>query len=83
MTISYEPLSDVLTITLQAAPVAQTQMQGASSVGFDATGAPVSIAIPNASTQLWEHGGQIEVLLPQVQTTQTVVTQVVERPNFS
>lgn len=80
MLISYEPNSDVLTITVGAVPIAQTQMQGAVSVGFDATGAPVSVSVPNASTTLWEHGGQINVMLPQTQTTQTVVTQVVEQP---
>lgn len=77
MTISYEPMSDVLTITIEAAPVAQTQMQGLASIGFDAAGAPVSIAIPQASTLLWEHGGQVSVMLPQA--TQTVVTQIVEQ----
>ena len=80
MLISYEPNSDVLTITMNATPIAQTQLQGAVSVGFDASGAPVSVSIPNASTTLWEHGGQINVMLPQVQTTQTMVTQVVEQP---
>jgi len=78
MTISYEPMSDVLTITLEAAPVAQTQMQGTVSVGFGVNGAPVSVAIPQASTLLWEHGGQVSVMMPQA--TQTVVTQVVEQP---
>ncbi len=78
MIVSYEPMGDVLTITLEAAPVAQTQMQGTVSVGFDANGAPVSVAIPQASSLLWEHGGQVSVMMPQ--TTQTVVTQVVEQP---
>lgn len=78
MLISYEPNSDVLTITMNAAPVAQTQLQGTVSLSVDATGAPVSVSVPNASTTLWEHGGQINVMLPQTQTTQTVVTQVVE-----
>ena len=78
MLISYEPNSDVLTITMNAVPVAQTQLQGTVSLSVDATGAPVSVSVPNASTTLWEHGGQINVMLPQTQTTQTVVTQVVE-----
>ena len=76
MLISYEPMSDVLTITLNAAPVAQSQLQGTVSVGFDATGSPVTVAVPNASTLLWEQGGQVNVMMPQ---TQTVVTQVVEQ----
>lgn len=76
MLISYEPNSDILTITTQAAPVAQTQLQGTVSVGFDAAGSVVSIAIPDASSVLWEHGGQVNVLVPE---TQTVVTQVVEQ----
>jgi len=77
MLISYEPNSDVLNITLQAAPVAQTQVQGTVTVGFDAAGAVTSIAIPDASSVLWERGGQVNVMLPEVQT---VVTQrVVER----
>jgi len=77
MLISYEPNSDVLSITFQATPVAQTQVQGTVTVGFDAAGAVTSIAIPDASTVLWEHGGQVNVMLPEVQT---VVTQrVVER----
>lgn len=85
MLISYEPNSDVLAITLQAAPVAQSQVQGTVSVGFDATGQPVSISIPNASTMLWEHGGQISVMLPTpapipVATTVVETTRVVERP---
>ena len=81
MTISYEPMSDVLTITIAAAPVAQSQVQGTIAVGFDATGAPVSVAIPQASTLLWEDGGQVSVMLPQ--QTQTVVTQIVEQPILS
>ena len=80
MLISYEPNSDVLTITMNAAPVAQTQLQGAVSVSFDAAGGVATVSIPDASTTLWEHGGQINVMLPQTQTTQTVVTQVVEQP---
>ena len=78
MLISYEPTSDVLTITLNAAPIAQTQVQGAATVGFDVNGAPVSVSLPDASSVLWEHGGQVNIMLPQPQTTQTVVTQVVE-----
>ena len=65
MLISYEPNSDVLTITFGAAPVAQTQPQGASTVGFDAAGQVVAVTIPNASSALWEQGGQVQVLLPQ------------------
>lgn len=76
MLISYEPNTDILTITVQAAPVAQTQMQGTVSVGLDAAGALVSVVIPSASTVLWEHGGQVNVMVPE---TQTVVTQVVEQ----
>jgi YD repeat-containing protein len=64
MLISYEPNSDVLTLTFNAAPVAQTQPQGASTVAFDALGQVVSITISNASSTLWEHGGQVQVLLP-------------------
>lgn len=76
MTISYEPMSDVLTIVIAAAPVAQTQLQGTVSVGFDISGAPVSVAVPQASTLLWENGGQVSVMLPQTQTMQTVVTEL-------
>ena len=65
MLIAYEPNGDVLTITVAAAPPAQTQMQGTVSVGFDATGNVVSVAVPNASSVLWEHGGQVAVMLPQ------------------
>lgn len=82
MLIAYDPMSDVLSITLQAAPAAQTQTQGTIAVGFDAGGAPVSVAVPNASTLLWENGGQVSVLLPEAQTvvTETTVAQpVVER----
>ncbi|MDQ3814662.1 MAG: DUF2283 domain-containing protein, partial [Armatimonadota bacterium] len=61
MLISYEPMSDVLTITVKAAPVAQTQMQGTVQVGFDAAGAIVSVAVPEASSVLWQHGGQVNV----------------------
>ncbi len=81
MLISYEPNTDVLTITTQAAPVAQTQMQGTVSVGFDAAGALVSVVIPSASTVLWEHGGQVNVMLPQTPPATIVeTTTVVERP---
>jgi len=65
MLISYEPLADVLTITFQAGIAAQTQQQGTVSVSLDAAGEPVSIAVPNASTLLWENGGQISVMLPE------------------
>ncbi|MBV9470618.1 MAG: DUF2283 domain-containing protein [Abitibacteriaceae bacterium] len=81
MLISYEPNSDVLTITLQAAPAAQTQMQGTVTVGFDAGGNVVSAAIPNASSVLWENGGQVNVMLPTPAATTVVeTTRVVERP---
>lgn len=84
MLISYEPNSDILSITLQAVSAAQTQVQGTVSVSFDAAGNPVSIAIPDASTVLWEHGGQVNVMLPTLPpaTATTVVetTRVVERP---
>ncbi len=75
MLISYEPMSDILSITFQGVPVAQTQMQGTVRVGFDATGAVVSVAIPEASSVLWEHGGQVNVMLPETQTV--VVTKQV------
>ncbi len=65
MLISYEPNTDVLTLTFGAAPIAQTQPQGASMVAFDALGQVVSVTIPNASSALWENGGQVQVLLPQ------------------
>lgn len=82
MLISYEPMSDVLSITFKAAPAAQTQMQGTVQVGFDATGAVVSVAIPEASSLLWEHGGQVNVMVPETQTV-VVTEQVVERrPNI-
>lgn len=85
MLIAYEPTSDVLTITIQGAPLAQTQVQGTVAVGFDATGKVVSVQVPDASSVLWEHGGQINVMLPQavapVATTTVVeTTRVVERP---
>jgi uncharacterized protein YuzE len=74
MLISYEPNSDVLTITIGAGAVAQQQVQGTTTVNYDATGAPLSVAIPEASSLLWEHGGQVNVVLPQAR----VVAQVVE-----
>lgn len=74
MLISYEPNTDILTIAVQAAPVAQTQMQGAANVGFDAMGNIVSVVVADASTVLWEHGGQVQIALPQVvQVVQQVV----------
>lgn len=76
MLISYEPVSDVLTITMHAAPVASTQVQGTVSVGYDSAGNVASVAIPDASSVLWENGGQVNVMFPEVQT---VVTQVVEQ----
>jgi uncharacterized protein YuzE len=82
MLISYDPMSDVLSITMQGAPVAQTQTQGTVGVGFDAANQVVSVSIPNASTALWENGGQINVMLPVAAPAATVVetTRVVERP---
>lgn len=84
MLIAYEPNSDVLTITMKATPVAQSQMQGTLTVGFDAAGGLVSVTIPEASSLLWEHGGQVSVMLPAAPaaTATTVVetTRVVERP---
>ena len=77
MLISYDPMSDVLSITAKAAPVAQTQQQGTVSVGFDSTGGVVSVSIPNASSVLWENGGQVSVMLPEA--APTVVETVVER----
>ena len=65
MLISYEPNSDVLNITFKAAPISQTQAQGGATLGFDARGEVISIEIADASTALWEHGGQINVLLPE------------------
>jgi uncharacterized protein YuzE len=78
MLISYEPLSDVLNITFQAAPAVQTQMQGTVTVGFDASGAVVSVAVPEASTLLFQQGGQVNIMLPETQTV-VVTEQVVER----
>ena len=83
MLISYEPMSDVLSIALDGAPVASTQQQGTVMVSFDTNSRPVSVAIPNASSLLWENGGQVNVLLPVSAPTQTTVvetTRVVERP---
>lgn len=82
MLISYDPMSDVLNLTLGSAPMAQTQVQGSVTVNFDATGAVVSVAIPNASSALWENGGQINIMLPvpaPVPTTVVETTRVVER----
>ena len=82
MLIAYDPMTDVLSITLQAAPAAQTQVQGTISVGFDAAGAPVSVAIPEASSALWQNGGQLNVLLPE--PAATVVTQTtVSQPGLT
>ena len=72
MLISYEPNSDILTITFQAAPAAQTQVQGTVTLSLDASGAPVSVSIPEASSILFESGGQVNVMLPE-RTVQTVV----------
>ncbi len=84
MLISYEPNADVLSVTMQAVPVAQTQLQGTISVGFDAAGQVVSVSIPNASSVLWEQGGQVNVMLPvsapATATTVVETTRVVERP---
>jgi hypothetical protein len=77
MLISYEPNSDVLTLTLGASPVASVQQQGVANVSFDALGAVVSVVIPNASTALWEHGGQVQVLVPPVAQPAVPVVPVV------
>ena len=77
MLISYEPLSDILSITFQAAPVAQSQMQGTVNVGFDAAGSVVSVSIPEASSLLWKNGGQVNVMMPEKQTV-VVTEQVVQ-----
>jgi hypothetical protein len=75
-------MSDVLSITLHAAPATQTQTQGTIVVGFDAAGAPVSVSIPEASSALWENGGQLNVALPE--PAATVVTQTtVSQPGLS
>ncbi len=82
MLISYDPMSDVLSLTLASTPLAQTQVQGSVTVNFDATGGVVSVVIPNASSALWENGGQINVMLPvsaPVPTTVVETTRVVER----
>jgi len=65
MLISYEPNSDVLTLTFNASPVASVQQQGLATVSLDALGQVISVAIPNASSALWENGGQVQVLVPQ------------------
>ena len=78
MLISYEPMSDVLSITFSAAPVAQSQVQGTVTVGFDAAGSAVMVSVPEASSLLWEKGGQINVLLPEKETL-VVTEQVVAR----
>lgn len=77
MLIAYDPMSDILSITLQSAPASQTQQQGTLSVSFDAAGQPVSVSVPDASTLLWEKGGQISVLLPEKTTVvkETTVAQ--------
>ena len=77
MLISYEPMSDVLSITFSAAPVAQSQVQGTVAVSYDATGSAVAVSIPEASSLLWEKGGQVNVLLPEKQTV-VVTEQVVD-----
>ncbi len=80
MLIAYDPMSDVLSITLHAAPAAQMQVQGTISVGFDAAGTPISVSIPEASSALWENGGQLNVMLPEpvaTVVTETVVSQPV------
>ena len=74
MTISYEPMADVLTISTGAIAT-QTQVQGTVSVGFAANGALASVSVPAASTALWEHGGQIQIALPRSETV--VVTETV------
>ncbi len=74
MLITYEPNNDVLTITLAAGVAVQSQVQGMATVNFDANGAVSAIVVPNASTVLWENGGQIDVALPTPQ--KVVVTEV-------
>ena len=74
MLIAYEPNSDVLTITFTAGVAVQSQAQGLATVHFDANGAVSSIVVPNASTVLFENGGQIDVALPTPQ--KVVVTEV-------
>lgn len=80
MLISYEPNSDILTITMNAGAPASTQVQGTVTVSFDAAGAPLSVSVPDASSLLWENGGQVNVMLPQQATTVVETTQVVQRP---
>ena len=80
MLISYEPNSDILTITMGAGAPATTQVQGTINVSFDAAGAPLSVSIPEASSLLWERGGQVSVMMPQQATTVVETTQVVQRP---
>ena len=77
MLITYEPNSDILSIAVAAAPVAQTQMQGTVSVGFDAAGGVVSVSIPEASNLLWERGGQVNVMLPVAAPVAVAATPVV------
>jgi uncharacterized protein YuzE len=80
MLISYEPNSDVLTITFSAGVAVQSQLQGTVKVNFDAGGTVSSVQIPDASSLLWESGGQVNVVLPEVQQVETVVvTQTVQR----
>jgi uncharacterized protein YuzE len=74
MLIAYEPNSDVLTITLAAGVAVQSQVQGLAQVNYDADGAVSSIQIADASTVLFENGGQINVALPDTETV--VVTEV-------
>lgn len=80
MLISYEPNSDILTITMGAGAPASTQVQGTVTVSFDAAGAPLSVSVPDASSLLWENGGQVSVMMPQQATTVVETTQVVQRP---
>ena len=76
MLISYEPVGDVLTVTLSTGVPVQAQMQGLTKVNYDAAGAVSSVEVPNASTVLWENGGQVTIALPQ--TEQVVVTEVTQ-----
>lgn len=75
MLIAYEPNSDVLTVTVASSPVVQSQLQGAASVGYNSLGDVVSVTVANASTVLFENGGQVQVELPPVETV--VVTETV------
>ena len=80
MLVSYEPMSDVLSITFSSAAVAQTQVQGTVRVSYDAAGGVVSVSIPSASSVLWENGGQVNVISPvSAPTTVVETTRVVER----